>query len=148
MKIGDLLTAVSVGAAAVAVARSLLAPGPVLGGWKTLARSYGVDQLPAGERFRFVSARIGNELAPVLYRHVLNVVVSTTGLGISIQSVFGTPPAIFVPWIHVSSATNKRSWLGDAALFRVRDQWATIAVYGKAGSSALHAYQQIRPIRV
>ncbi len=124
-----------------AVVRLLFAPGRVIGGWNALARSYRVDALPDGQRFRFVSARIGNELAPVLYRNVLNAVVNSSGFGLSMQSVFGKAPSIYIRWTDVTSAAMMGSGAG-AALFRVRGPWPTIALYGKAGVAALQAYEQ------
>jgi hypothetical protein len=129
-------------AGAVVAWRLIATPGPVVGGWKSLARSYHVDELPSGERFRSVSALIGNERAPVRYRNLLSAVVNPTGLGLSIRSVFGQAPAIFIPWTHVESAARSEGLLANTVLFRVRSQWPTIALYGQAGLSALHAYDQ------
>ena len=144
MRTVDVVTAVSVAIALLAVVRWVLAPGRVIGGWNALARTYRVDELPLGQRFRFVSARIGNELAPVLYRNVLNVVVNASGFGLSIQSVFGKAPAIFIRWTDVTTAESRPSQFGDAVLFRVRGPWPTITLYGTAARAATQAYEQAR----
>ena len=89
-----------------------------------------------------VSALIGNERAPVRYNNLLNAVVNPTGLGLSIRSVFGQAPAIFIPWTDVESAARSQGLLANTVLLRLRSQWPTIALYGQAGLSALHADEQ------
>jgi len=143
MTFWHLLPYICAALAAAGVAWRLFAtPGRVIGGWKSLAGSYRVDELPPGERFRSVSALIGNERAPVRYNHLLNVVVNPSGFGLSIRSVFGRAPSIFIPWTHVESAAKSQGKLADTVMFRVRSQWSTIALYGRAGVSALQAYGQ------
>jgi hypothetical protein len=112
-----------------------------VGGWNSLANSYGVGELPSGERFRFASGLMGDELAPVRYKNILEVVVNSSGFGLSIQSVLGKAPSIFIPWIRVESAAQSRAMFVDIAVIRVRGQWPVISLYGRAGVSALQAYR-------
>jgi len=113
-----------------------------VGGWDSLANSYRVDELPSGECFRSASGLMGGELAPVRFKNALNVVVNRSGFGLSIQSVLGKAPSIFIPWTHVESAARSRAMFVDTVVIRVRGQWPTISMYGHAGASVLQAYRQ------
>ena len=109
-------------------------------GWDRLADAYRVADLPAGERFRSATASLGDGLVRVRYRHILNVVVSPSGFGVSIQSVFGSAPAIFIPWTHVESMAPSRVMFEDTTRVAVRGAYPPISLYGQAGAAVLRAY--------
>ena len=113
------------------------------GGWRSLAGSFHVENLPDGERFRFASGSIGSRLISVHYKNVLNVVVRPSGFGISLVSVWGRPPALFIPWTEVESVAKSRSFFVDTAEIRVRGQRSPIFLYGDAGASVVHAYSSL-----
>jgi hypothetical protein len=118
---------------------------PLIGsvsGWDDLAKAYGIDELPSGERFRSASAAVDNGPVPVRFRNILNVVVNPAGFGLSIQSVVGKAPTIFVPWAQVQSVTGSRALFGvEAAVIRIRGQWPVISLYGPAGAAVLQHYR-------
>jgi hypothetical protein len=117
-----------------------------LGGWDRLADSYRVADLPPGERFRSATASMGDGPVRVQYRNVLNVVMSPSGFGVSIQSVFGKAPSIFIPWTHVESVTASRVMFADTALIKVHGAYPAIFLYGGAGATALRAYGQSKRV--
>jgi hypothetical protein len=109
-------------------------------GWDSLASWFRVLELPAGERFRFASGSMGKGVTPVRYNRCLVVVVSDAGLGISILSVFGRSPSLFIPWDKVESAKSSRVMFTNATVIRVRGQWPAITLYGSPAVAAAAAY--------
>jgi hypothetical protein len=105
-----------------------------------LALAFGVENLPPGERFPFSSGSIGSGLMPVRYNKLLNVVVSPLGFGISLVSVLGRAPSVFIPWAQVESVTKSRVMFLDSAIVRVRGKHPTISIYGAAGASLMRTY--------
>ena len=111
-------------------------------GWDGLSNLYRVDELPAGERFHSASATVKGGSVPVWFRNILTVVVRPSGFGLSIRSVFGKAPAIFIPWADVQSVAPSRALFVDTAVIRVRGQWPSISLWGRAGAAVLKAYRQ------
>jgi hypothetical protein len=112
-------------------------------GWRSLAGSFHVENVPDGERFRFAAGSIGGGLISAHYKNILNVVVSPSGFGISLVSVWGRPPAVFIPWTEVQSVAKSRSLFVETAEIRVRGQRSTICLYRNAGASVVHAYTSL-----
>jgi hypothetical protein len=73
---------------------------------------------------------------------ILTVVVRSSGFGLSIRSVFGKAPAVFIPWADVQSVAPSRALFVDTAVIRVRGQWPSISLSGRAGAAVLEAYRQ------
>ncbi len=115
-------------------------------GWDRLADSYRVADLPSGERFRSATASMGDGPVRVRYRNMLNVVISPSGFGVSMQSLFGKAPAIFIPWKDVESVTPSRVMFADTARIEVRGAHPAFSLYGRAGASALKAYVQSKRV--
>lgn len=114
-------------------------------GWRGLAGSFHVDDLPRGERFRFASGSLGSGPMPVRYNKVLNVVVNPSGFGISMVSVLGNPPSVFIPWVEVESVAESRTMFVDTAVIRLHGQRPTISLHGAAGASVVHGYARSLP---
>jgi hypothetical protein len=117
-------------------------------GWDSLSKLYQVDELPPGERFRSASATVEGGPVPVWFRNILTVVVGPSGFGLSIRSVFGKAPAIFIPWADVQSVAPSRALFVDTAVIMVRDQWPSISLSGRAGAAVLKTYGQSLSERV
>jgi hypothetical protein len=111
------------------------------GGWASLAKQFRVNEPGTGERFRFVSGSMGRGVFPVSYGGCLFVVVNDVGFRLSILFLFRfqTPP-LFIPWSMIESVEEKQRLFVDYTRIRVRDQWPTISIRGRAGQSISFAY--------
>jgi len=76
-----------------------------IGGWSALATKFPAVEEPAGERFRFCSAKIGM----AAYRTAITAIKSDAGLYLS---VFALPrlghSAILIPWSEMKNPRAKR----------------------------------------
>jgi hypothetical protein len=134
----------------VAIAGLWFVVRPLVGnfsGWGDMFERYRVDQLPVGERFRSASATLYGGPVRVRYRHVLTVVIAPSGFGVSMMSVFGQAPALFIPWADVQSVAPTREFFMNVAIVRVRDQRPSISLSGPAGAALLQAYRRMRSER-
>ena len=83
-----------------------------IGGWSALATKFAAAEEPAGERFRFCSARIGI----AAYRSSITAIKSDTGLHLSMLALLrlGHSP-ILIPWSEMKNPQAKRvlgaSWV-------------------------------------
>ena len=83
-----------------------------IGGWSALATRFPAVEEPAGQRFRFCSAKIGF----AAYRCVITAIKSDTGLHLSMLALmrFGHSP-ILIPWSEMKNPRAKRmlgaSWV-------------------------------------
>jgi hypothetical protein len=85
------------------------------GGWRALARCYPDEASSSeGQRFRFQSAQVGW----VNYNNCVNVIVSPTGLRLSVFAPFrfGHRP-IFIPWRDIRVGLRK-SWFTSVGVLR------------------------------
>ena len=111
------------------------------GGWASLAVNFRATQPASGERFRFVSGSMGAKLFPVNYGGCLFVAVSNRGIHISILFLFRfQSPPLFIPWSHIESVTEGRFFFSRYTVIRVRSQWPTISVRGRAGQFIREAH--------
>lgn len=114
------------------------------GGWASLARSFRARQPARGERFRFASGSMGGRILPVNYGACLFVSVSDAGMHLSLLYPFRfQSPALFIPWSEVESVTEKQLIFSTRAAVRVRGQWPTISVRGRAGQFIRVAYSHV-----
>jgi hypothetical protein len=112
-----------------------------LGGWASLARRFRASMPAGGERFRFASGSMGGRFLPVNYGGCLFVVVGEAGIHLSLLFPFRfRSPALFIPWAEVESVQEKRLIFGTYTAIRVRGQWPTISVRGRAGQFIRLAY--------
>ena len=83
-----------------------------IGGWSALATRFPTVEEPAGQRFRFCSAKIGF----AAYRCVITAIKSDTGLHLSMLALMrlGHSP-ILIPWSEMKNPRAKRmldaSWV-------------------------------------
>jgi hypothetical protein len=106
-------------------------------GWPGLAERFRATQPASGERFRFVSGSMG----PASFGSCLFVTVGETGLHLSILFAFRfCCPPLFIPWSAVESVEEKRSLFLRSVIVRVRDHWATLALWGRPGQAIRDAY--------
>jgi hypothetical protein len=115
-----------------------------VGGWATLAKQFRSDDAASGDRFWFVSGSMGLRYLPVSYGSCLFLNVSNTGFRLSILFAFRLfSPPLFVPWAAVESVERKRFLLlVPYVLIRIRDQWPTVAIRGRAGRRLEEGYAQ------
>jgi hypothetical protein len=111
-------------------------------GWESLSSWFHVDQLPHGENFRFASGAMGRPSLSVKYRKSLGVTVTPAGLGLSMLSLFGRTPSLFIPWTKVESLVHSKVFFTKAAVVHVRGQWPVIWVYGPPGEALALAYEE------
>jgi hypothetical protein len=79
-----------------------------LGGWGSLAKTYGVPALPEGKRFRFQSLIIQGGWLPGNYRSCVTLVVGEEGLGIGVLWPFRfRHPPLLIPWSDFRRAEQK-----------------------------------------
>lgn len=111
-------------------------------GWGSLNGQFGVDVLPEGERFSAVSGAMGRGVLTTHSRGLWTLVVNRTGFGLSILSVFGKAPAIFIPWSCVELAEERRIPFTSSTTLRIRGQSASICLYGTAGQVVAQTYRR------
>ncbi|WP_254507375.1 hypothetical protein [Anatilimnocola floriformis] len=70
-----------------------------IGGWRALAKRFGVRQLPPGKKYHLQSAAFSKGGLPCNYGNCLTMIVAEQGLGIAIFPAFrpGHPP-LLIPW--------------------------------------------------
>ena len=83
-----------------------------IGGWSALATKFRAVEQPAGERFRFCSAKIGI----AAYRSAITAIKSDTGLHLSVLALLRLGhSAILIPWSEMKNPRAKRvlgaSWV-------------------------------------
>ena len=71
----------------------------VFGGWRSLAKKYGVQRLPAGKKYYLQSAAFSRAGLPCHYGSCVTMIVCEEGLGMAVFPVFrvGHPP-LLIPW--------------------------------------------------
>ena len=107
-----------------------------IGGWSSLAAHFRAAQPPTGEHFHFVSGSMGAKFFPVSYGGCLFVATNEDGFHLSILLPFRFwSPPIFIPWSQVESVEEKRRLFVRYTVVRVRDQWPSISIRGRAGQS-------------
>lgn len=75
-----------------------------MGGWGSLALSYGTDNPVDGESFSYRSGRLG----VVNYNHCLHFTAGRSGLGIAVVSPFrANHRPLLIPWRDVSAADHR-----------------------------------------
>ena len=111
------------------------------GGWASMARTFRATQPPSGQRFRFASGSMGRGAVPVNYGACLFVSVNDVGIHLSLLYPFRfQSPALFIPWSQMESVTEKQHIFSTYTAIRVRGQWPTISVRGRAGQFIRGAY--------
>jgi hypothetical protein len=83
-----------------------------IGGWSALATKFRAVEEPAGEKFRFCSAKIGI----AAYRSAITAIKSDTGLYLSMLALLRLGhSAIVIPWSEMKNPRVKRvfgaSWV-------------------------------------
>ncbi len=114
------------------------------GGWSSLARDYAAMRDPAGERFRFATALMGNDGLAVSYAGSLTVTVGDDGIGLSIgfpQRLFCPP--LFIPWRDVASVEARRSAMTSDAAIRLHGREKIIRLRGSAGQCAVKTWARV-----
>lgn len=113
---------------------------PSSGGWGTFARHFRVAELPPGQRFSSVSGAIGEGLLVANYRRMWIAVVNSSGFGLSLYSVFGKAPSIFIPWSSVESVVETQVLGNPSAVVRMRGPLPPISLYAAPGKAVAQAY--------
>ena len=114
----------------------------ILGGWFTLAKRFRAESEPTGDQFRFVSGSMGIRYFPVNYRNCLFVIVSSTGVHISVLFLFRVmSPPLFIPWSDVESVEEHTFLFSHTMLMRVRGAWAAISLRGEVGQRIHEVYK-------
>ena len=115
---------------------------PSTGGWGSLSERFGVTELPDGQRFSGVSGMIGEGLLVANYQRMWTAVVNSAGFGLSLRSVFGKAPSIFIPWSTVRSVVETEAqFLGaTSAVVRIHGQTPPISLWGAPGKAVAQAY--------
>ena len=113
---------------------------PSSGRWGAIAHQFRVAELPSGQRFSPVSGAIGEGLLVAQYRRMWTAVVNSSGFGLSLCSVFGKAPSIFIPWSNVESVVESRVLGTTSAVVRMRGQSLPISLYGAPGRAVAQAY--------
>ncbi len=113
----------------------------LLSGWSSLAFQFRAAGPAQGEKFRFVKASVGRRFLPVNYSNCLFVTINETGFHLAILFLFRfLSPPLFIPWLQVESIAEKRLLYMRYVAVKIRGQWPTISIYGKAGKRILEVY--------
>jgi len=103
-----------------------------IGGWASLAAHFRADEVPPGERFRFLSGSLGNRYFPVNYGGCLFVTVAPAGLHLSVLFLFRfRSPPLFIPWREVDSVEQESVFFSRYTVIRIREHWPRIALRGR-----------------
>ena len=88
----------------------------VVGGWKSLAESYGTDLSPRGTAFLWQSGAVGL----VAYRNCLNIHATPDGLFLSVAWLFrvGHRP-LFIPWRAIHNVEARQILWRSLTRFQV-----------------------------
>ncbi|MDA8457217.1 hypothetical protein M4R22_20865 [Acidovorax sp. GBBC 3334] len=119
-------------------------------GWRALAARFPQDAAPpSGQRFRFVSGRMGRVHGmPIHYANCLTVSVGPENLSISMVWFLRLhSPALSLPWSQVEAVEPIAK--GQDALFRLRGGEAPkeFVLEGRAAQAALVAFGAARGVR-
>lgn len=116
---------------------------PYLSGWRSLAKRFPAWTPADGQRFYFVSAKVGRHpWFRVNFGASLSLIVGPGGLHVS--SLFPLCPAFFVPWSEVESVEDRSSALSRRTVVRFRDSPVVFAIRGPVGQSVLATYTDAR----
>jgi hypothetical protein len=74
------------------------------GSWQKLLGNYKyqLPLTPLGMKVKFKSVKVGN----IIYRNSMNLIITTTGLHLSTNFLFGKIPALFIPWSSFSQVED------------------------------------------
>lgn len=86
----------------------------LLGGWRSLGKSYRADRPFSGQRFWFQSAGLRTMTS---YNNVLTIGANEEGLYLSVFFLFrfGHPP-LFIPWEDISGTPKRVLWMKTVKL--------------------------------
>ena len=114
------------------------------GGWSALGRDYPARRAIIGERFRHVTALMGEEGTAVLYGGSLSVTIGDEGIGLSagFPQVLSCPP-LFVPWRAVATVQARQTVLASEALIRLHGRDKVIRLRGSVAICALRTWARV-----
>ena len=71
------------------------------GSWQKLQANYRYQApiAPVGMRVKFKSVKVGN----IIYRNSMNLIITTNGLHLSTNFLFGKIAPLFIPWSAISN---------------------------------------------
>lgn len=112
---------------------------PFLSGWRSLAKKFPAWAPADGQRFYFVSAKVGKHLwFRVNFGASLSLIVGPGGLHVS--CLFPLCPAFFVPWSEVESVEDRSSALSRRTVVRFRGSPVVFAFRGAVGPVVAATY--------
>ena len=112
---------------------------PYLSGWRSLAKRFPVWAPADGQRFYFVSAKVGKySWFRVNFGASLSLIVGPGGFQVS--SLFPLCPALFVPWSEVESVEDRSSALSRRTVVRFRGSPVVFAFRGAVGQVVAATY--------
>lgn len=117
---------------------ALIAANAWLGPWRSLVRSYGVTQRPAGRRFNYVSGVIGERF---FVFHLFSLACCVSDAGLSLTKMVWLPRPlqqnILIPWKDLAVYKQPR---GSAAFMTGT---VHIVLHGRRVTEAIGHYVQI-----
>jgi len=112
-----------------------------LSGWRALAQRFPARDQLGGETFRFASGSLTALVLPVNYSSSLTVTVGPEGLGLAVMLPFRfQAPPLCIPWREVASVEG-RSFLGFAAIVRLKGSGPVVKLTGRAGQGVARAWE-------
>ncbi|MDH5206106.1 MAG: hypothetical protein OEW36_10645 [Hylemonella sp.] len=118
----------------------------IVSGWRGLASRFPSVAVGEGQRFRFVSAKMGRvRWFPVNYGGSMILTVTPQGLAISTYMPFRFFfPAFFLPWAQVERVEVRASALARRTVVHIRGSSTWISFRGIPGQSVLDTYERVR----
>ena len=118
----------------------------VLSGWRGLARRFPAVPLEDGEKFRFVSAKMGRvRWFPVNYGGSMLLTITPRGLAISSYMPFRFfCPAFFLPWAQVERVEVRASALARRSVVHIRGSSTWLSFRGIPAQRVLEMYERVR----
>lgn len=115
-------------------------------GWRGLARRFPPVPLGEGQKFRFVSAKMGRvRWFPVNYGGSMILTVTPRGLAISsYMPLRFFCPEFFIPWAQVEAVEVRASALARRTIVHIRGSSTWLSFRGTPGQSVLAMYERVR----
>lgn len=113
-----------------------------LSGWPKLTQKFPARQMVLGEKYSWVSGRIGY-LLPIRFNNVLTITISNTGFYISVFVIFRLwYSSIFIPWTAIEDIKQETIWRIPATTILIKNDVIRLSIYMKPGQAIATAFKK------
>ena len=115
-----------------------------LSGWSFLARKFRAASEIDGDKYWFVSGRMGKRFLPVNYGYCLFVTVGKAGLHLSLLIPFRLASApLFIPWSEIEDVKTKQFlYLFPGVTLKLKNNWPQISLRGRIHDAILDGFNK------